>query len=173
MSTSTTTRIPISTTTLTVINTSSKPRGKARPANGSMTPATGVESPTRIRELPRSTIRGQAVKLRSPGRPIEGRPARVQEDRQVLGQQQTVVVSQAPRRWIEADSRMPSVGRTGAALRRWIVIAGKQAAEACPPNPPREAEALEELAVVVVPAGAVVVAVAVVAAVEEDKEEKI
>jgi len=187
MSTSTTTRIPISTTTLTVINTSSKPRGKARPANGSMTPATGVESPTRIRELPRSTIRGQAVKLRSPGRPIEGRPARVQEDRQVpapelerrivedrqvLGQQQTVAAGQAPRRWIEADSRMPSVGRTGAALRRWIVIAGKQVAEACPPNPPREAEALEELAVVVVPAG-VVVAVAVVAVVEEDKEEKI
>ena len=56
-------------------------RGKVRPAraNGSMTPATGVESPTRIREPPRSTTRGQAAKLRSPGRPIEGRPARVQE----------------------------------------------------------------------------------------------
>jgi hypothetical protein len=134
-----------------------------------MTPATGVESPIKIRELPRSTTREQAAKLRSPGRPIAARPTRVQAPEP---ERRIVADRRVPRPWIVGDSRVPSVGRTGAALRRWIVIAGKQVAEACPPNPPREAEALEELAVVVVPAG-VVVAVAVVAAVEEDKEEKI
>ena len=73
MSMSTSTRIPISTTTLIAASTRINIRGKARPAraNGSMTPATGEELPTRIRELPRSTIREQAAKLRSPGRPTE------------------------------------------------------------------------------------------------------
>jgi hypothetical protein len=189
MSISTTIRIPTSTTTLTVINTSSKLRGKVRlaRANGSMTPATGVESPTRIRELPRSTTREQAAKLRSPVKPIEARPAmeldqhrqvpapeperRIVADRLVLRELQTVVASQAPRRWKVVVSRVPSVAWTKAAIQKRRVTVGRQVAKVCPPhNPPREAVEVAE-AEVAVPA---VVAAAVVAvAVVEDKEGRI
>jgi hypothetical protein len=151
-----------------------------------MTPATVVESPTRIRELPRSTIREQAAKLRNPGRPIEVRPARVQAlelerrivaDRQALQELQTVVASQAPRRWIVADSRVPSVVRTEEVLPRWTVTAGKQAVKACPPHNPHkkvaEVEVPAAVAEVEVPAAVVAAVVAVAAAVVEDKEGRI
>ena len=67
---STSTGIPISTTTLIAAST----RGKARArVNGSMMPATGEELLTRTRELPRSTIKEQAAKLRSPGSAYRGK----------------------------------------------------------------------------------------------------
>jgi hypothetical protein len=164
MSISTTTRIPTSTTTLTATNTSSKLRGKVRQGsrvNGNMMPATGVESLTRTRELPRSTIREQAAKLRSPGSPTGEKMARVQAGRQVPDREELIV----------ADSRVPSVVRTEEALPRWIAVVARQAATACPPNPRREVvEVPAEAAVAVeVPVEAVVVA-AVAAAVEDDRE---
>ena len=61
---STSTGIPTSTTTSIAASTRGKVRARA---NGSMMPATGAESHTRTRELPRSTIKEQAAKVRSPG----------------------------------------------------------------------------------------------------------
>jgi hypothetical protein len=160
-----------------VTNTSSKVRGKVRldRVNGSMMPATGVESPTRIRELPRSTIREQAAKLRSPGRPIEGRPTRV-----VAPDRRIVEDRQAPRPWIVEDSRVPSVVRTEEALPRWIAVVDRQAVKACPPNPHREVVVVEVPVVAVALAAAAAVAaeavaevVVAAAAVVEDKEERI
>ena len=163
-----------------MINTSSKLRGKARVrANGNMTPATGVESPTRTRELPRSTIREQAGKLRSPGSPTGEKMARVQaglqRNRQAHDREELIVADrQVPRPWIVADSRVPSVALKKAVMRKWRVVAGRQAGKACPPSPPREVEVVEEpaVAVAVVPAEAVV-AVAAVAAAEDDREVRI
>jgi hypothetical protein len=166
MSISTTIRIPTSTTTLTVINTSSKLRGKVRPANGSMTPATGVESPIKIRELPRSTTREQAAKLRSPGRPIAARPTRVQAPEP---ERRIVADRRVPRPWIVGDSRVPSVVRTEEALPRWIAVVERQAVKACPPNPHREAVEVEEPAVAEVPVVVAAAVVAVAAAVEDDR----
>jgi hypothetical protein len=148
-----------------------------------MTPATVVESPTRIRILLRSTIREQAAKLPNPGRPIEVNLARVQEafqnslrepapelerwivaDRQVLRELQVVVAGKVPRRWIVADSRVPLEAWTKGAMQRWRVIVASQAAKACLPHN-REVAAVSAV---------VVAAVAVAAAAaEEDKEGRI
>jgi hypothetical protein len=191
MSISTTIRIPTSTTTLIVKNTSSKLRGKVRPArgNGSMTQATGAESPTKIRELPRSTTREQAAKLRSPVKPIEERPVKVQDqhrpvpapdperrieaDRQGLLEPQTVVAGQAPLRWIVVGSRMPSPAWTKRVMPRWRATVVRQAAKACPHNPRREAVAEVPVVAVVPVVVAEAVAVVPVVAAEEDKEERI
>ncbi len=137
-------------------------------------PATGEELPTRTRELPRSTIKEQAAKLRSPGRLIEEKMARVQAGRPVLEhdrEQPIVVDRQALLPWTVVDSRMPSVVRTEEIMPRWRAVVASQAAKACPHNPHREVEAVQVVEAVA-PVAAAVAAVAV-AVVEEDKEERI
>jgi hypothetical protein len=136
-----------------------------------MMPATGEELLTRTRELPRSTIKEQAAKLRSPGSPTEEKMARVQAGRPVPEHDR-----QVPQRRIVADSRMPSVVRTEEALPRRIAVVASQAAKACPHNPRREVEAVQVVEAVAPVAAAVpvaVVAAVAVAVVEEDKEERI
>ena len=145
-----------------------------------MMPATGAESPTRTRELPRSTIKEQAAKLRSPGSPTGEKMARVQADRQVPDREELIVADrQVPQRRIVEDSRVPSVVRTEEALPRRIAVVARQAAKACPPSPRREVVEVpvvvpaEAAVAVEVPVEAVVVAAVVAAAVEDDREVRI
>jgi hypothetical protein len=142
-----------------------------------MMPATGEELPTKTRELPRSTTREQAVKLRSPGSPTGEKMARVQADRPVPApdrEERIVADRQALRPRTVEDSRVPSVVRTEEALPRWIAVVARQAVKACPPSPHREVVEEPAVPVVEVPveAEAVVVA-AVAAAVEDDREVRI
>jgi len=175
MWTSMSTGMPISTTTL--IAASIKGKARAR-VNGSMMPATGVESLTGTRELPRSTT-VEHLPQRILGRPTGGKVVRVQEALQRSRpapdrEEQIVADRQAPRPWIVADSRVPSVVRTEEALPGRIAVVDRQAAKACPPNHPREAVAVP--AAVEVPAAEEVpevVAVVPAAAADEDKEERI
>jgi hypothetical protein len=178
---STSTGIPTSTTTLIAAST----RGKARArVNGSMMPAIVVESHTRTRELPRSTIKEQAAKVRSPGRLIEEKMARVQEglqrNRQAPDRGERIVEDrQALLPRTVADSRMPSPGRIKEVMPRWRATVARQAVKACPPSPRREVEAVPVAVEAVAPVAAAVLVVAAVAAavavavVEEDKEERI